>query len=136
MKVYIKFFASLFFKSLLFVMSVMISLVFILNFLQELDFFQDIEVDNHFTIFLALLNSPSMILDMFPFIFLITSQVFFIKLLLHLLRSSLLDSTPLAVRMQILQQFYGVSLYGALMKTVRHENLHALLWVMQHFIQI
>ncbi len=80
MKVYLKFFTLLFFKSLLFVLSVMISLVFILNFLQELEFFQNIEVDNYFTIFLALLNSPAMILDMFPFIFLITSQVFFIKL--------------------------------------------------------
>ena len=80
MKIYIKFFTYLFFKSLLYVSSVLISLVFILNFLGELDFFQKIEVDSFFTIFLALLNSPAMIFDMFPFIFLITSQIFFIKL--------------------------------------------------------
>tara|TARA_X000000368_G_C23011960_1_gene703906 strand:- start:259 stop:1266 length:1008 start_codon:yes stop_codon:yes gene_type:complete len=58
----------------------MISLVFILNYLGELDFFQNINVGSNFAIFLALLNSPSMIFDMFPFIFLITSQIFFIKL--------------------------------------------------------
>ena len=41
----------------------MISLVFILNYLGELDFFQKIEIDTDFTIFfLALLNSPAMIL--------------------------------------------------------------------------
>ncbi len=80
MKVYIKFFTNLFFKSLLYVTSVMISLVFILNYLGELDFFQNINVGSNFAIFLALLNSPSMIFDMFPFIFLITSQIFFIKL--------------------------------------------------------
>ena len=80
MKIYIKFFTYLFLKSLLYVSGVLISLVFILNFLGELDFFQKIEVDTFFTIFLALLNSPAMIFDMFPFIFLITAQIFFIKL--------------------------------------------------------
>ena len=80
MKIYIKFFTYLFFKSLLYVSGILISLVFILNFLGELDFFQKIEVDTFFTIFLALLNSPAMIFDMFPFIFLITAQIFFIKL--------------------------------------------------------
>tara|TARA_Y100000768_G_scaffold306336_1_gene240346 strand:- start:234 stop:1241 length:1008 start_codon:yes stop_codon:yes gene_type:complete len=58
----------------------MISLVFILNYLGELDFFQKIEIKTHFTIFLALLNSPAMIFDMSPFIFLIAIQIFFIKL--------------------------------------------------------
>ncbi len=80
MKVYIRFFSNIFFKSLLYVLCVMISLVFILNFLGELDFFQNVEVQTNFTIFLAILNSPSLIFDMFPFIFLITSQFFFIKL--------------------------------------------------------
>tara|TARA_Y100000816_G_scaffold152896_1_gene108919 strand:- start:396 stop:1469 length:1074 start_codon:yes stop_codon:yes gene_type:complete len=80
MKVYIKFFSYIFFKSLLYVLGIMLSLVFILNFLGELDFFQKIEIQTQFTIFLAILNSPSFIFDMFPFIFLITSQLFFIKL--------------------------------------------------------
>ena len=80
MSVYIKFFAGIFYKSLAYVVGVLTCLVFILNYLGELDFFQDIEIYNYFTIFLALLNSPSLIFDMFPFIFLITSQIFFIKL--------------------------------------------------------
>ncbi len=80
MTVYIKFFTNIFFKSLFYVTGIMISLVFILNYLGELDFFQNIEIYNYFTLFLALLNSPSLIFDMFPFIFLITSQIFFIKL--------------------------------------------------------
>ncbi len=80
MKIYVKFLTILYFKSLLYVLSVMISLVFILNYLGELDFFQKIDVENYFTLFLALINSPTMIFDMFPFIILITVQVFFIKL--------------------------------------------------------
>ena len=80
MKVYIKFLIKTFFKSFLYVFSVMISLVFILNLLSELEFFKDLRVDINFTLFLSLLNSPAMIFEMFPFIFLITAQLFFIKL--------------------------------------------------------
>ena len=80
MKVYIKFFTNLFLRSFVFVLGVVICLVFILNYLGELDFFQNIKIDTYFTIFLTLLNSPDMIFEMFPFIFLITFQIFFIKL--------------------------------------------------------
>ena len=80
MKVYIKFLITIFFKSLLYVSGVMFSLVFILNYLSELDYFQKIEIETHFTLFLSLLNSPAMIFDMAPFIVLITSQIFFVKL--------------------------------------------------------
>ena len=80
MNIYVKFLAGIFYKSLTYVIAVLTCLVFILNYLGELDFFQDIEVYNYFAIFLALLNSPSLIFDMFPFIFLITSQIFFIKI--------------------------------------------------------
>ena len=58
----------------------MFSLVFILNVLSELEFFKDINVGIDFTLLLSLLNSPSMIFEMFPFIFLLTTQFFFIKL--------------------------------------------------------
>ncbi len=80
MKVYTKFISIIFFKSLLFVFLVMISLVFLLNLLSELEFFKDLNVDINFTIFLSLLNSPALIFEMFPFLLLITIQLFFIKI--------------------------------------------------------
>ena len=80
MKTYIKNLIRTFFNSLLFVFLIMLSLVFILNLLTELDFFKEIEVDIYFPLFLSLLNSPAMIFEIFPFIFLITTQLFFIKL--------------------------------------------------------
>tara|TARA_B100000902_G_C27285275_1_gene904057 strand:+ start:417 stop:1490 length:1074 start_codon:yes stop_codon:yes gene_type:complete len=80
MKIYIKFISSIFFKSLLFVFFIMISLVFILNLLSELEFFKDENVSTNFTLFLSLLNSPALVFEMFPFILLITIQLFFIKL--------------------------------------------------------
>ena len=79
MKVYIKFINIVFLKSLFFVFSVMISLVFILNILSELEFFKNEDVTVGFTIFLSLINSPALIFEMFPFIMLITIQLFFIK---------------------------------------------------------
>ena len=80
MKIYIKFLTQIFSISLLYVISIMFSLIFILNLLTELEFFKEIEVTSGFTILLSLLNSPSMIFEMLPFIFLITTQLFFIKL--------------------------------------------------------
>ena len=80
MKTYIKFLCNVFLKSLFYVFLVMLSLVFILNLLSELEFFKDIEVGVNFILLLSLLNSPSMIFEMFPFIFLLTTQFFFIKL--------------------------------------------------------
>ena len=80
MKTYTKFLVSIFLKSFLFVLMIILSLVFIINLLGELDFFKDIETTTFFTIYLALINSPSIIFEIFPFIFLISTQLFFIKL--------------------------------------------------------
>ncbi len=80
MKIYIRFFTLIFLKALLYVISIMFSLIFILNLLTELEFFKEIDVTAGFPILLSLLNTPSMIFEMLPFIFLITTQLFFIKL--------------------------------------------------------
>ena len=83
MKVYIKYLSSIFFKSLFFVFIIMLSLVFLLNILTELEFFKDIKIGIVYTLFLSLLNSPSLIFEMFPFILLISIQLFFIKIYDH-----------------------------------------------------
>ena len=80
MQTYIKFLTYNFLKSLIYVFFIMISLAFILNLLSELEFFKEINVDFILPLFLALLNSPTMIFEMFPFIFLIGTQLFFINL--------------------------------------------------------
>ena len=80
MKVYIKFIIKSFLKSILFVSLVMLSLVFILNTLNELEFFSNIDVSAYFPIYISLLNSPALLFEMFPFIFLLSTQLFFIYL--------------------------------------------------------
>tara|TARA_B110000003_G_scaffold276392_1_gene322620 strand:+ start:1765 stop:2838 length:1074 start_codon:yes stop_codon:yes gene_type:complete len=80
MKVYIKFIIITFLRSLFFVTLVMLSLLFILNTLNELEFFGNIDVDPYFPIYMSLLNSPALLFEMFPFIFLLATQLFFISL--------------------------------------------------------
>mgnify|MGYP001363987112 CR=1 FL=1 len=80
MKTYIKFLGRIFLNSFFYVLLVMISLIFILNLLSELEFFKDIKVNNLLPIYLSFLNAPTLIFELFPFIFLITTQLFFITL--------------------------------------------------------
>ncbi len=80
MKTYVKFLSKIYLNSFFYVSLIMFSLIFILNLLSELDFFKDINVSSYFPIYLSLLNSPTFIFEMFPFIFLISTQLFFITL--------------------------------------------------------
>ena len=81
MKVYILFIVKSFIKSFLYVSSVIFSLVLILNILTEIEFFKKIDVEAYFPIYMAFLNSPSLLFEMFPFIFLVATQTFFISFL-------------------------------------------------------
>ena len=79
MKTYIKFIILVFLKSFLNIFFIMLGLIMILNLLSELDFFKNTNVNAYFPLYLSLLNSPSLIFEMFPFIFLLSTQFFFIK---------------------------------------------------------
>ena len=112
MKTYIKFLCYIFLRSFFYVFLVMFSLVFILNVLSELEFFKDIDVGIDFTLLLSLLNSPSMIFEMFPFIFLLTTQFFFIKLFnnneLEVLKYSGLKNSSILIIISFLSLIMGI----------------------------
>ena len=80
MKTYIQFISFSFIKSFLNIFLIMLSLVFILNILQEIEFFNNKNVSSIYPVYLSLMNTPSIIFEMLPFIFLISAQFFFIKL--------------------------------------------------------
>ena len=80
MSVYIQFIIKSFIKSFFYVLIIIFSLVVILNLLTEIDFFKNINVKYYFPVYVSLLNSPSLLFEMFPFIFLVSTQVFFINL--------------------------------------------------------
>ncbi len=81
MKTYIKFLLNLFFISFLKVFLVFSALIIIMNIFEQIEFFKKLDVHFLFPIFLSLLNSPSIIFEILPFIFLISTQFFFIKLI-------------------------------------------------------
>ena len=79
-KTYTKFLINGFIKSFLNVFFVMTCLVLILNILKEIEFFSNKEVNSLYPVYLSIINSPSIIFEMFPFIFLIATQFLFLKL--------------------------------------------------------
>lgn len=80
MKTYIKFLSINYLKFFLYIFFIIISLIIIINLTSELDFFKNNNIDILFPIYLSILNSPSLIFEMFPFLILISTQLFFIKL--------------------------------------------------------
>tara|TARA_B100000963_G_scaffold147403_2_gene128309 strand:+ start:757 stop:1833 length:1077 start_codon:yes stop_codon:yes gene_type:complete len=77
MKTYTKFLTQIYLKSFLNILLIMFCLIFILNFLSELDFFKVIDVNIFFPLYLSFLNAPTLIFQMLPFVFLISTQFFF-----------------------------------------------------------
>ena len=112
MKTYIKFLIFTYIKSLIFVSAVLLSLIVILNVLSEIEFFNDINVKSYLPIYISLLNSPSLLFEMLPFIFLISTQVFFIYLFnnneIEIFKYSGLKNSSIIQILSILSFFLGL----------------------------
>ena len=83
MNTYTKFIVKNYLTSLLNVFFVFFSLIFVLNLLTELEFFKQSDVNTFFPLYLSLINSPMLVFEMLPFIFLISTQFFFSRLFNH-----------------------------------------------------
>ena len=81
LKVYQNYISKQFLLTFIKTVFIFFTLAFILNIFEEINFFKDLEVSITLPIFLTFLNIPSVIFDIFPFIFLITAQFAFIKLM-------------------------------------------------------
>ena len=81
MKVYQKYLIKQFVYTSLKVSFVFCVLGFVMGILEELNFFSEFDVGYYFPIFLVFLNLPSVVYEIFPFIFLISSQLIFLDLL-------------------------------------------------------
>ena len=76
-----KFLTQLFLKKIFLFFFVFLCLVFVLNLFDEVSFFKDISSNIFLPLIVTSLNSPSIIYLIFPFIFLIAAQLFFIDLI-------------------------------------------------------
>ena len=80
----LKIYKSYILKSYLFYLSILSLIFFVLicflNILEELIFLEKYNISLGYPVLLTFLNSPSVLFEIFPFIFLISSQLFFINL--------------------------------------------------------
>ena len=80
-KVYQFYLVKSYWKSLFFVSLIFFSLSVILNIFEEVSFFKDINVNSLYPVFLTLLTAPTIVYETFPFIFFISTQFLFIRLM-------------------------------------------------------
>ena len=81
MKIYIKYIVNKFIKILFIVSIIFFLLVLLLNLLEELNFFKNSNESLYYPILLNILNAPSILVNIFPFIFLISTQFLLINLI-------------------------------------------------------
>ena len=130
MKTYTKFLINGFIKSLLNVFFVMLSLVFILNILKEIEFFSNKEVNSIYPVYLSFMSSPSVIFEMFPFIFLIATQFFFLNLFnnneLDIFKYSGLKNIKILQILSLVSFFVGIltiTIFYSLSSNLQHYYL-------------
>ena len=81
MKVYVIYIIRNFVKLLFIVSSIFFILVLLLNLLEELNFFKNSNQSLYYPMLLNILNAPSILINIFPFIFLISTQFLLINLI-------------------------------------------------------
>ncbi len=76
-----KYFINLFFKKLFILSIIFFSLIFILTIFEEITFFSETDSNFYLPFLVAALDVPSALLEIFPFIILITTQLFFLEII-------------------------------------------------------
>ncbi|MDA7562166.1 LptF/LptG family permease [Candidatus Pelagibacter sp.] len=71
----------LFLKKILNIFLVFFFLIFILNLFEEISFFKNQDVNLFFSILMSMLSVPSTLFEIFPFIFIIATQFFFLEII-------------------------------------------------------
>ena len=80
-KIYQLYLIKSYIKNILTITGIFFSLVLLLNIFEEINYFKDLQISVLFPILLNFLNAPSILFNIFPFIFLISSQFFILKLI-------------------------------------------------------
>jgi len=111
-KIYEKYIIKKFLFKFLLVSLIFFSLTIVLNILEEISFFKSMEANFLIPYFLTLLNSPITLFEIFPFIFLISTQLLFYEIFkkdeLILLKSSGLSNLKIITTLFISSLFLGI----------------------------
>ena len=130
-KTYQIYLSKVFTTTLLKTFIVFLSLAFILNIFEEINFFKDLKVSIAIPVFLTFLNIPSILFDIFPFIFLITAQFAFIKLMdqneIIVLKNFGLDNLKIIKILSILSFLIGliiITIYYNFSSSLKYSYLN------------
>ena len=114
LKRYENYLSKLFLKNILIILVVFIFLSFFLNIFEEIKYFEDKENELYYPIILTILNIPSIIFEILPFIFLLGVMFFFINLYeneeIELLRSNGVNNFKITFIISIVSLFVGILL--------------------------
>jgi len=112
MNTYTKFLIRTYLYSFLNVFFIFFCLIYILNLLTELEFFKQTNVKAFLPLYLSLINTPILVFEMFPFIFLISTQFFFNTLFtdneMNIFKYSGLKNTKIFSILAITTFFVGI----------------------------
>jgi lipopolysaccharide export system permease protein len=112
MKTYTKFLTKLFLKCFIKIFMIFFTVVLITSILEELQFFKQENIDFFLLTFLALLTTPSVLFEILPFIFLISTQFYFTKLIdaneLEIFKFNGLDNLKILKIVSIISFLLGI----------------------------
>jgi len=111
-KIYIKYIIKNFLIQFLIISLIFSSLIFIMNVLEEVNFLKNTEAEIYHPYLLTLLNLPITLFEIFPFIFLITTQLLLYKLFknkeLNLLKTNGVTNFTIVKTIFLLSIFIGL----------------------------
>ncbi len=109
-----RYLTSLFLKNILIIIVVFVFLSFFLNIFEEIKYFEDKTSETYIPIILTILNIPSIVFEILPFIFLLGVMFFFISLYekdeIELLRSNGIDNLKITTLISIVSIMMGIFL--------------------------
>ena len=113
-KQYEKYLSTLFLKNIFIIVVVFIFLSFFLNIFEEIKYFENKENELYYPIILTLLNIPSIVFEILPFIFLLGVMFFFINLYdkdeIELLRSNGINNFRITFIISFVSLIIGIIL--------------------------
>ena len=114
LKTYENYLTKLFLKNISIIFIIFVFLSFFLNIFEEIKYFEDKNSDLYYPIILTILNIPSIIFEILPFIFLLGVMFFFINLYendeIELLRSNGIDNIKITMTISIVSLVVGIIL--------------------------
>ena len=124
-KIYQKYLINSFLTKFFYITIIFFSLTIILGLLEEISFFKDYEINFIYPYFLTLLNAPITLFEIFPFIFLLTTQFLYYDLFkteeLNLLKKNGLDN------LKIIKVLFFLSIFIGMFNILVYYNISSIL---------